>query len=55
LAQNQINFDGLSVTEIDGLAYGSFWGAVNYVCNLLIGESDTDPFDLGGKSMKPLL
>jgi len=50
-----LNFDGLSATDKDELAYGTFWGAVNYVCNLLIGESDTKGFDLGDKSMKPLL
>jgi len=50
-----LNFDGLTAAEKDGIAYGTFLGSFNYVCNLLIGESDTAPFDLGTKTMKPLL
>ena len=51
LAQNQINFDGLTEEEAEGIPYGTISESLNYMGNMLIGETDPDPFTLGDSRM----
>lgn len=37
LAQNQLNFDGLSKEEEDGIPYATFVGSLTYIGNMIVG------------------
>lgn len=55
IAQNQINFDNLSDDDKNGISYSDLMGAIQYICNLLYGEADSDAFGAGDASMEALL
>ena len=47
LAKNQLDFDGLSEDEADGIPYGTFDHSIKYIGDMLLGETDQDSFSLG--------
>jgi hypothetical protein len=52
LAQNQINFDNLSDEDMGDLPYGTLKDSLNYMGNMMIGETDEGPFTLGDAKME---
>ena len=55
LSHNQINFDNLTSEEIDTINYDTTLGSINYILNMLIGETDMDAFSVGDGRMSILL
>merc|ERR1711957_871428 len=55
LAQNQLNFDGLTADEADGIPYATFVGSLTYIGNMIVGQTDQERFSLGDGRMQELL
>lgn len=55
LAQNQLNFGGLSEEEAEGIPYATFAGSLGYIGNMIVGQTDQASFTLGDGRMEILL
>ena len=47
IAQNQLEFDGLSDTEIASLRYKDPGGALSFVIDIILGEIEKESFTAG--------